>query len=334
MSRTALTAIAPRAKRKTMRAAVIAAPGRIEIRQVPVCEPGPTQVRIRMEGCGICASNLPVWEGRDWFEYPREPGSPGHEGWGVVDAVGSDVTEFTVGQRVACMSFRAYAEYDVAESDSVAALPAWLDGAAFPGEPLACAVNVFRRSDIRSGQRAAIVGIGFLGGLLTSLAAAAGAEVIAISRRRCALELARKMGAAHTVIMDDHYRVIEEVDRITGGARCDRVIEAVGLQWPLDLAGELTSTRGRLVIAGYHQDGARQVNMQMWNWRGLDVINAHERDQAVYMEAMREAIDAVERRRMSPFEMLTHRFSLDELGEAFQMLRRRPDGFIKGYIGF
>lgn len=153
MSRTALTAIAPRAKRKTMRAAVIAAPGRIEIRQVPVCEPGPTQVRIRMEGCGICASNLPVWEGRDWFEYPREPGSPGHEGWGVVDAVGSDVTEFTVGQRVACMSFRAYAEYDVAESDSVAALPAWLDGAAFPGEPLACAVNVFRRSDIRSGQR-------------------------------------------------------------------------------------------------------------------------------------------------------------------------------------
>jgi len=54
------------------------------------------------------------------------------------------------------------------------------------------------------------------------------------------------------------------------------VIEAAGQQWPLDLATELTRERGRLIIAGYHQDGPRQINMQLWNWRGLDVINAHE----------------------------------------------------------
>ena len=321
-------------RRKTMKAVVIAAPMRFEVVDVPIPEPGPNEVRVRMEGCGICASNLPVWEGREWFSYPLEPGAPGHEGWGVIDAVGCEVTGLAVGQRVACMSFKAYAEYDLADNGSVAELPGSLAGRAFPGEPLACAINVFGRSDIRSGHRVAIVGIGFMGGLLTSLAAAAGAEVTAISRRLYSLTLAARCGAAHTIAMDDHWRIIKEVDRITGGARCDRVIEAVGLQWPLDLAGELTATRGRLIIAGYHQDGLRQVNMQMWNWRGLDVVNAHERDPSVYTAAMRQAINAVERGRLLPQEMLTHNFDLDDLGYAFEMLKDRPEGFLKGYIRF
>ena len=69
--------------------------------------------------------------------------------------------------------------------------------------------------------------------------------------------------------------------QITAGRLCERVIEAVGKQWPLDLAGELVGYGGKLIIAGYHQDGPRQVNMQSWNWKGIDVINAHERDLAV-----------------------------------------------------
>ena len=86
------------------------------------------------------------------------------------------------------------------------------------------------------------------------------------------------MGAAETIPMHDHWQIIERVRELTGGTFCDRVIEAVGKQWPLDLAAELTREGGRLVIAGYHQDGPRQVNMQLWNWRGFDVANAHERD--------------------------------------------------------
>ena len=56
--------------------------------------------------------------------------------------------------------------------------------------------------------------------------------------------------------MDHHRGIIERVRALTGGAGCDCVIEAVGQQWPLELAGELTHERGRVVIAGYHQDGA------------------------------------------------------------------------------
>jgi predicted dehydrogenase len=82
--------------------------------------------------------------------------------------------------------------------------------------------------------------------------------------------------------MEDHGQVIDQVKELTDGRFCEAVVEATGKQWPLDLSAEITAVRGRLIIAGYHQDGPRQVNMQLWNWRGLDVINAHERAPEVY----------------------------------------------------
>jgi threonine dehydrogenase-like Zn-dependent dehydrogenase len=110
------------------------------------------------------------------------------------------------------------------------------------------------------------------------------------------------------------------------------VIEAVGAQWPLDLAGELTRERGRLVIAGFHQDGPRQVNMFLWNWRGLDVINAHERDPAVYVEGIRAAMMALDAGALATEELYTHRLPLDRLGQALELMRDRPDGFLKAVV--
>ena len=315
-----------------MRAAVIGEPQRVEVQDAPRPSPAPNQVLVRLEGCGVCASNIPPWQGKPWFKYPMGPGALGHESWGRVEAVGAQVREFAPGDRVAMISNNAYAEYDVAEVGAVVKLPTTLDGQPFPAEPLGCAMNIFKRSAIRRGDTVAIVGIGFLGALLTQLATAAGARVIAVSRREFALKFARKAGAAHAVTMDDHQRIIEEVKQLTDGKFCDVVIEAVGKQWPLDLAGELTRERGRLVIAGYHQDGPRQVNMQLWNWRGLDVINAHERDPAIYLEGMREAVGAVESGTIDPRPLYTHEFPLEQLGEALNMSAERPDGFMKALI--
>lgn len=316
----------------TMRAGVLATPGVVAVEQCPRPEPGPGEVLLRLEGCGVCASSLPTWEGRPWFEYPQAPGAPGHEGWGRVTALGAGVTGLAVGDRVAGLSYRAHAEYDVARADALVPLPASLDEVEVPGEPLGCAVNIFRRSGIERGQTVAIVGIGFLGALLTRLAAHAGARVIAISRRPFALEVARRFGAAETIVMDDHWRILDEVKRLTDGRWCERVIEAVGLQWPLDLAGELTSERGRLVIAGFHQDGPRQVNLQLWNWRGIDVVNAHERDPAVYVQGIREAVRLIEAGVLDPRPLYTHRFPLERLGDALELTRTRPDGFLKALV--
>jgi threonine dehydrogenase-like Zn-dependent dehydrogenase len=113
---------------------------------------------------------------------------------------------------------------------------------------------------------------------------------------------------------------------------CDCVIEAAGKQEPLDLAGELTRERGRLVIAGYHQDGPRQVNMWLWNWRGLDVINAHERDPNIYLQGIRAAIEAIESGSLDPSALYTHRFPLERLADALNMTRDRPDGFVKALV--
>jgi threonine dehydrogenase-like Zn-dependent dehydrogenase len=295
-------------------------------------EPGPGEIRVHLEGCGVCASNLTPWAGPDWMRFPTDPGGLGHEGWGVVDAVGPGVDGLAPGDRVATLFGRSYAQYDCGPADQAVRLPDILAGQPFPGEPIGCAMNIFRRAGIEAGQTVAIIGIGFLGALLTRLATDAGARVIAISRRATALEMARRMGAAETIAMDDHHAIIEKVRSLTDGAFCERVIEAVGKQWPLDLAGELARVRGRLVIAGYHQDGPRQVNMQLWNWRGLDVVNAHERDPAEYLRGMREAVAAVASGRLDPTPLYTHRFPLAELGTALDATRDRPDGFMKALV--
>ncbi|HYG21556.1 MAG TPA: zinc-binding dehydrogenase [Verrucomicrobiae bacterium] len=315
-----------------MVAAVLAGPGLIRIEEQPVPDPRENEVRVRLEGCGVCGSNLAPWEGRPWFSYPFEAGQPGHEGWGYVDAIGSRVTTVGINDRVALLSYRAFAEFDVAPESAVVRLPPEFDGQPFPGEALGCALNVFHRSDIRKGQTVAIVGIGFLGAVLTQLCARAGANVIAITRRPFALEMARMMGAAETIPMDDHCRIIEKVKRLTTDLGCDRVIEAVGAQWPLDLAGELTRERGRLIIAGYHQDGPRQVNMQLWNWRGLDVINAHERETAVYVNGIRDAVESMTAGNLNPQPLYTHEFSLERLASALNAMKARPAEFLKAWV--
>lgn len=318
----------------TMYAAMLTGPQRLEVVTRPLPTPGPHDLRIRLEGCGVCASNLPVWEGRPWFTYPLAPGAPGHEGWGRIDALGREVRGYRLGQRVAVLSTAAYASHVTAAAEAVLALPASLDAMPFPGEALGCAMNVVRRSALQPRQTVAVIGIGFLGALVTRLASQAGARVIAISRRPYALEIARQYGAETTLRCQDPQQVIRQVQALTAGAGCERVIEAVGHQEALDLAGELTRMGGRLVIAGYHQDGPRQVDMQLWNWRGLEVSNAHERDATVVLEGMRRAVDAVAQGRLDPRPLYTHQATLAQLPAVFAAMQQRPDGFLKAWVAY
>ncbi len=280
----------------------------------------------------MCGSELPVWEGRPWFDYPMAAGAPGHEGWGTIEAVGDEVEDLVVGQRVAALTYNAHAAFDVADADKLVPLPPELGARPFPGEALACAINVFHRSEISPGQTVAVVGIGFLGALLTQLIARAGARVIAITRRPFALDVARSMGAAHTIALGNGDEVVREVAELTGSGLCDRVLEVTGKQQPLDVASSITRERGCLVIAGFHQDGPRQVDMQTWNWRGIDVINAHERDPAVYMRGLTEAVAAVAEGRLDPDPLYTHVFPLDRAAAAFEAAVARPEGFMKALV--
>jgi threonine dehydrogenase-like Zn-dependent dehydrogenase len=278
----------------TIGAAVITRSREAHLMRAPMPDPSPGEVLVRIEGCGVCASNLPLWEGRPWFSYPLEPGEPGHEPWGVVEATGATVEAPSVGTRVTFLSERGFAEYAIAPAEHTVAIG---DGP-FPGEPVACAINILRRSDLRPNVRVAVVGVGFLGSLLVLLGERLGMEVVPVRR-----------------------------DTDVSGP-FDRVIECAGTQEALDRASALVGERGRLVIAGYHQDGPRRVDMQSWNWRGIDVVNAHERDPRVYVDAMREAV-ALD---VDVEPLLTHRFPLDRLDDAFEAARNRPPGFVKAWV--
>lgn len=315
-----------------IKAAVIESPGEVAIKNISLPEPGPGEIRIKLEGSGLCASNIPVWEGRDWFEYPMPPGNPGHEGWGTVDAIGPEVKGFSLRERVTGLTYNAYAAYDIAKQENVVVLPDVFDGKPFPGEPLGCAMNIFDRSDIKNGQTVAVVGCGFLGLLLVQLLKSAGCKVIAISRRSFSLDKAKEFGADFTIALDDHFQIIEKVKQLTGGGFCDRTIECTGKEWPLNLSIELTAVRGKLIVAGFHQDGMRSLNVQMLNWRGIDMISAHERDNKEYIKGINKAIEAIQTGKMDPYPLFTNYYALEDIAKGFKELNERPDGYIKGIV--
>lgn len=314
-----------------MKASVISSPKHIHIIDAPVPEPEADEVLVKLNGTGVCISNLPVWEGRPWFNYPFEPGAPGHEGYGIVENVGSGVSDFSKGDPVAVLSYHAYAEYDKIDKSNVVKLPLSIDNSPFPGEPLACAVNILKRSAIKAGQTVVVIGSGFIGCLIIQLLKDAGATVIAVSQRDSSLEFAEKSGADYLVRFGEVWEVSQKIKALVPGG-VQRVIEATGAQRSLDLATEVITEYGKLIIAGYHQDGTRSINMQQWNWKAIDVINAHERDPQVYIDGLKEAIKKTQEGSLRPAELITHQFEFKDINRAFEILHQKPEGFLKGII--
>ncbi|HLH52965.1 MAG TPA: alcohol dehydrogenase [Verrucomicrobiae bacterium] len=202
--------------------------GNWEIVEREVPEPGENEVRIKVEACGVCHSDLLVKEGmRPGLRYPR---IPGHEIAGRIDAVGSRVTAWKPGQRVGvgwhgghcfqCEPCRrghfilckfekitgishdgGYAEYMISPAEAVAAMPEELPAA--EAAPLLCAgitvFNSLRNSGARPGDRVAVQGVGGLGHLAIQYANRMGFETVALNRGTEKQPLAVQLGARHYV---------------------------------------------------------------------------------------------------------------------------------------
>ena len=296
--------------------------------------PGEGEILLRVLGCGVCGSDMGPWKGLQGLEYPMRPGAPGHEVFGAVEAVGSGVEGLEPGDPVTALSYRAYSEYDVARAEDVVPLPSSLAGRVVLGEPMSCAVNVSRRAGVAEGDVVVLLGTGFLSSLLLQILRTPGspkpARIFAVSRRRLSPEMAERLGVDEALTYEDD--VHNRVGAATGGRMADVVIEATGHQRPLDLGGELTRERGRLVVAGYHQDGPRTVNMQLWNWRGIDVVNAHERDPRIYKSGMEEGVRLLAEGGLDLAPLITHTFPLSEINRAFAISEERPEGFVKSVV--
>jgi threonine dehydrogenase-like Zn-dependent dehydrogenase len=317
-----------------MRSATLLEPRRFEVDSMETPAPGEGEVLLKVRGCGVCGSDMGPWKGIQGLEYPMKPGAPGHEVFGTIQALGAGVAGLAVGDPVTALTYRAYSEYDLARAEDIVPLPPALAGRVVLGEPMACAVNVSHRAGVQEGDVVVLLGTGFLGALMLQLLRRSGApkpkRVFTVSRRKLAPEMADRLGVDESLTYEDDFH--NRIGAVTGGEMADVVIEATGKQRPLDLGGELTRVRGRLIVAGYHQDGPRTVNMQLWNWRGIDVINAHERDPRIYKRGMEEGVRLLAEGGLDLEPLITHTFPLAEINRAFATAEERPEGFLKSVV--
>ena len=248
---------------------------RLELREIPIPEPGPGQVRIKVEACGICHSDLltvaNAWPG---IAYPR---IPGHEIAGCIDAVGPQVSGWNAGERVGlgwhgghdgtcdrcrrgdfltCRNMQipgiaydgGYAEYVIAPFVALARIPDELS--AEEAAPLMCAgittFNALRHSAARAGDLVAVLGIGGLGHLAVQYAAKMGLHTVAVARGRDKEELALKLGA-HEYIDSASSDVAQELQR-RGGATL--VLSTITSATAMEPALSGLGVDGQLLVVG------------------------------------------------------------------------------------
>src|SRR5690348_9930930 len=239
-----------------MNIAVLREPRRFEVVDAPIPEIAADEVLVRVANCGVCTSELAMWDGKAGDQlFPR---FPGHEVSGVVEAVGADVTGFRPGDPVGVwVTGRGFAEYVAVKA--AYCLPAGdvpLELAL--AEPLACAVNTVELATLPLGDDVVIHRAGFMANLVQALVQLQGPRhVIVADTRTDALERARTLGATHVV--DVTAQSLREVVRdLTGGRGADASFEVTGAQAPLLLLGEVTRMSGKVVVVGYHQGGMRE----------------------------------------------------------------------------
>ena len=176
-----------------MRALSLLGPRRVSLIDAPPPSPAAGEVLVRIRACGVCASDLNAWRGVPGIEYPLPAGAPGHEVLGEVVALGPDVDGLRLGECVTGLMWNGLAELGLSRAEHLVALPS--GSGELLGEPLACAMNVIRRSQLQAGQRFGIVGFGYLAALMVQLLPEGAGDWVAISRREDSRTLALTLGA-------------------------------------------------------------------------------------------------------------------------------------------
>jgi threonine dehydrogenase-like Zn-dependent dehydrogenase len=310
--------------------AVLEAPGTFRISEQPIPTIGDHQVLLRVAACGVCTSELDLWEGLAGVN--QLPRAIGHEVSGTVEQAGSAVIGRAVGDRVAAwVTGKGFAEFVAV--DAKYCFDA--DGLALDlalGEPLACAVNAVERADPQLGDDVVIVGAGFMGNLVQKLVQLRGPRTVVVADTRPdALERAARIGATHTVdVRSESLR--EVVDSITGSRGADVTFEVTGAQGGLDSAGEVTRMEGTLAIVGYHQGGTRTIPLDRWNWMAFRIANCHFRDEETILHGMQTGMRLLKLGQLDLSDLVSHRFPLRDIGKAFQTAHDKPPGFVKATV--
>ncbi|WP_086994158.1 zinc-dependent alcohol dehydrogenase family protein [Rhizobium sullae] len=286
-----------------MKAVRLEATGRLAVSRVGKPVPGPGEVLVKVEACGICGTDRHLFLG----EFPSKPPvTLGHEFTGIVEAVGEGVTAFRPGMRVTgdpniacgrcpdcqrgrvnlCRNLQAigihrdggFAEYVCMPEQQAFELPQSL--APLHGvfcEPLACCLHGVDLAEIKAGASVAVLGGGVIGLLVVQLARLAGAtRVVLVTRNAAKRRLAEELGATVTVdpLAGDTAGLVTPDDGLLPGG-ADIVFECAGVTETMEQAPLLARRGGTVVVLGVMPQGAR-ISLQPFDllFREIKLVNS------------------------------------------------------------
>ena len=338
---------------KTNQASVLHGVGDLRIDERPVPSPAPNEVRVAMRAVGICGSDVHYLEhGRIGSFVVEAPMILGHESSGIVDAVGDGVTSLRPGDKVAlepgvpcrrcahCKSGRynlcadvrffatppvdgSMATYVTHPADFCYKLPenVSLDEGAMM-EPLSVGIHACRRGGVGMGSRVMVMGAGPIG-LVTVLAArAAGASYIALADPRAErLDLAQEVGADYVTSAVGPTLAHELVDRARG--MFDVSVDCSGAETAVRAAMTVTRSGGKVVLVGLGPDEMTLPIVESAT-REVDLVGIFR-----YANAYPAALELIASGQVNVKPLVTHRFPMRQVSEAFDVAKTGRDGAVK-----
>ncbi len=317
----------------------------LKIEDIPIPEITEDQILVKVAACGVCHTDLHYIEhGVPTFKKP--PVVLGHEASGIIEKAGNAVTNVTEGQRVLipavltcgkcnfcrigkeniCKDMKmlgnhfdgAYAEYVAVTAKDVLNLPDSIDleNASVIADALSTPYHAVKnRAQVRPGDTVAIFGCGGVGINAVQLATAAGAKVIAVDLSEKKLQWARDFGASETVNASEVDSVRKTIKKMTGGG-ADIAIEVIGNPRTIEEAFESVRIGGRLCVVGYTHEKINIVAGKIM-FKELEVVGSLGCRPVDYIPLIRMVADG----KVNLDKIVTHRFSLDDLEKAFDVMK-------------
>lgn len=303
--------------------------GKIEIKEEAVTW-NDDQVLIRITHCGICQYDGAYFQGI----IGTPPLRLGHEPVGIVEAIGRNVKQVKEGDRVTGLfaHLKAFATYAVADPRDLLSVPAHINSEHALAEPLKCIATIVRSAPPELGDHVLVMGCGFMGLLtLAGLESKAVASLIAVDLLESRLQLARELGATHTLNGNDP-DFLKKVQEITHGHGADIVFEVTGNARAAELAAQtLRPQRAKYALAGWYGKPEQYV-LRNWTTKGAVILTPHPKFSLDPADDMRRALDALARGVFPMNKLVTHTFALDDLQHGFEMMLGAAEGYIKGVV--
>ncbi len=323
-----------------MKKIMLMEPGKFEVMEEDLPEPGPGEVRLRVQAAGVCGTDLEVYKGNfpDGWDVVF-PFQLGHELSGKVDAVGPEVPEsFTAGSRVvpdgritcgycifcrrgqfnACenMGYNAggFREYSVYHFKSLVQIP---DNVGFRqaamAEPISCTIYGNDKLDVKLGDFAVVIGDGAIGLLHAQLLQSRGAEVALVGLLENRLNGARKIGVEH-VIDGNKNDPVAEIGKLTGGYGASQIVVAAGEEAALKQALRMAGRYGQVLYFAANMKKECLMPMDLIHYKELRLIGSFDSRTAEFEQALR----ALSTGSIDAGPLITNTFKLEETEEAFR----------------